>query len=211
MNRQFREVSCLSLKTHMLVAELPTIIKTWKQLKFLSMDEWIKCSCCCCSATQSDSLRPHGLQHTRLHCPSLSPGVCSNSCPLSRWCHPNISSSVISFSSCPQSFPAWPSYPMSWLFILGGQSIGASASASVPPMNIQGWISLELIGLISFLSKGLKNLLQHHTLKGSILCHSAFFMAQLSHPYMSTGKTIALTLWAFVGKVISLQQNIIYS
>ena len=164
MKRQFREVSCLSLKTHMLIAELLTIIKTWKQLKCLSMDEWIKCSCRCCSATQSDSLRPHGLQHTRLHSPSLSPGVCSNLCPLSRWCHPNISSSVVSFSSCPQSFPAWPFYPMSWLFTLGGWSIGASASASVPPMNIQGWISLELIGLISFLSNGLSRIFSSTTL-----------------------------------------------
>ena len=89
----------------------------------------------------------------RLFCPSLSPRVCSNSCPRNCWCHPTISSSVASFSSCPQSFPASGSFPMSRLFILGGQSIGASASASVLPMNIQSWFLLGLIGLISLLSK----------------------------------------------------------
>ena len=89
----------------------------------------------------SNCLWPHGLQHARLPCPSLSPGVCSNSCPLSRWCHPTISSSIVPFSSCPQSFPASGSFPMSWLFASGSQSIGASAS--VLPMN-------ECLGLISF-------------------------------------------------------------
>ena len=87
----------------------------------------------------SDSLWPHGLQHTRLPCPSLSPGACSNSCPLSWWCHPTISSSVVPFSSCLQFFPASVSFLMSWLFTLGGQSIGVSASASLLPMNIQCW------------------------------------------------------------------------
>ena len=103
----------------------------------------------------SDSLRPHGLQHARLPCPSPSPGVCSNSHPLNRWCHPTISSSVVPFSSCPQSFPASESFPVSRLFASGGQSIGASASASVLPMNIQRWFPLGLTGLISLLSKGL--------------------------------------------------------
>ena len=88
----------------------------------------------------SDSLRLHGLQHARLPCPSLSPGVCSNSCPLSLWCQPTISSSVSPFSFCPQSFPALGSFLVSWLFASGGQSIGASASASVLPMNIQDWL-----------------------------------------------------------------------
>ena len=88
------------------------------------------------------SLQPHGLQHTRLPCPSLSPGVYSNSCHLSWWCHPTISSSVVPFSSRPQSFPASGSFPMSQFFTSGGQSIGASASASVLPMNIQGGFSL---------------------------------------------------------------------
>ena len=102
----------------------------------------------------SSSLQPHGLQHARPPCPSLSPGVCSNSGPLSRWYHPTISSSVPSFSSCPRSFPTSVSFPMSQLFISGGQSIGASASASVVPMNIQGWFPLGLTGLISLVSKG---------------------------------------------------------
>ena len=89
----------------------------------------------------SNSLRPHGLQHARLPCPSLSPGICSNSCPLSQWCHPTISSSVTPFS-CLQSSPASEPFSMSWPFISGGQSTGASASASVLPVNIQGWFPL---------------------------------------------------------------------
>ena len=101
----------------------------------------------------SDSLGPHGLQHSRLPCPSPS-GACSNSCPLSRWCHPIISSSVISFS-CLQCFPASGSFTVSWLFASGGQSTGVSASASVPPMNIQDWFPLELTGVISLQSKEL--------------------------------------------------------
>ena len=101
----------------------------------------------------SDSLWPHGLQHTRLPCPSLSPGVCSNLCPVSQWCHPTISSSVIPFS-CSQSFSASKSFPMSQLFASGGQSIGVSASELVLPTNIQGWFPLGLTGLISLLSKG---------------------------------------------------------
>ena len=88
----------------------------------------------------SNSLQPHRLQHTRPPCPSPSPRVCSNSCPSSQWCHPNISSSVVPFSSCLQSFPASGSFPMSQLFASGGQLIGASASASVLPVNIQGWV-----------------------------------------------------------------------
>ena len=103
----------------------------------------------------SDSLQPHGLQHTRLLCPSLPPGVCSNSCPVSRWCHLTISSSATLFSFCLQSFPASGSFPVSWLFESGGQTIGASASSSVLPMNIQDWFPLGLTGLISLLSKGL--------------------------------------------------------
>ena len=109
---------------------------------------------CCASVTKLCSpLPPQELQHARLPCPSLSPEVCSNSCPLSRWCHPTISSSVVPFSSNLQSFPASGSFPMSWLFALGGQSTGASAS--VLPMSIQCWFPLGLTGLISLLSKGL--------------------------------------------------------
>ena len=101
----------------------------------------------------SDSLQPHGMRYAGLPCPSLAPGVCSNSCPLSQWCHPTISSSVIPFSSCLQSFPVLGSFPMSQLFERGFQSVGASASVLL--MNTQDWITSELIGLISLQSKGL--------------------------------------------------------
>ena len=155
----------------------------------------------------SDSLWPHGLQHARLPCPS-TPRACSNSSPLSRWCHPTISSSVIPFSSCFQSFPASGSLPMSWLFASGGQSIGASFSGSVLSMNIQGWFPLALTSFISLLSKWLPRVfLQHHSSKASILQCSALFMVQLSHLYTTTGKTIALTRWTFVSKVMSLLLN----
>ena len=117
----------------------------------------------------------------RLPCPSLSPGVCSNSCPLSRWCHPTISSCVTLFSSCLQSFPASGSFPVSQLLASGGQSIETSASASVLPMNIQGWFPLGLTGLISLQSKGFSSLLQHHSWKASILQCSALYMVQLSY------------------------------
>ena len=100
-----------------------------------------------------NSSRPHRLQHTRLPCSSSTLGVCSNLCPLSRQCHPTISSSVTLFSSCPQFFPASESFPVSHLFAPGGQSIGASASASVLPMNIQNWFPLRLTGWIPFLSR----------------------------------------------------------
>ena len=103
----------------------------------------------------SDSLQPHELQHARPPCPSLFPGVCPSSCPLSRWWHPTTSSSVAPFSPCLQSFPKSVSFPMSQLFTSGGQSIGASASASVLPVSIQGWSPLGLTGLISLQSKGL--------------------------------------------------------
>ena len=126
----------------------------------------------------SDSLRLHGLQHTRPPCPSPTPGAYSNSCPSSRWCHPTISSSVVPFSSRLQSFPASGSSQMSQFFTSDGQSIGASASASVLPMNIQDWFPLGWTGWISLKSKGLSSLLQHHSLKAPILQHSAFFIVQ---------------------------------
>ena len=115
------------------------------------------------SLSHVHSLRPHGLQHTRLPCPSPFPGACSNSCPLSQWGHPTISSSVVPFSSCLQSFPASGSFLMNWLFTSGGQSIGASAS--VFPMNIQGWFSSGLTGLISLLSKGLSRVFSNTTVQ----------------------------------------------
>ena len=152
----------------------------------------------------SNSLWPHGLLHIRLPCPSSSSRACSNSCPLSWWCHATILYSVIPFSSCLQSFPASGSFPMSQFFPSGGQRIGASASVSVLPVNIQGWFPLGLTDLISFLSKGLKSLLQYHSSKASVLWHSAFFMVQLSYPYMTIGKTVALTRQNFIGKVTSL-------
>ena len=136
-------------------------------------------------------------------CSSPTPGVYSNSCPLSLWYHPTISSSVIPFSSCLQSFPASGSFQMSQFFTSGGQSIGVSASASVLAMNIQDCFPLEWTGWISLQSKGLKSLLQQHSSKASILWRSAFFIVQLSHPSLTTGKTIALTRWTFVGKVMS--------
>ena len=116
-------------------------------------------------SVMSDSLQPHGLQRNSLPCPSPTPGACSNSCPLNRWCHPTISSSVVPFSSCLQSFPASGSFPMSQFLASGGQSIGASASAPAPvlPMNIQDWFSLGLTGLISLQSKGLLRVFSNTT------------------------------------------------
>ena len=140
----------------------------------------------------------HGLQHTKLPCPSPTPGACSNSCPLSQWCHPTISSSVVPFSSHLQSFPASESFPMSQLFASGGQSIGVSASTSVLPMNDEysGLISFRMDWLALLAVQGtLKSLLQYHSSKASILQCSAFFIVQLSHPYMTTRKTIALPRW----------------
>ena len=160
-------------------------------------------------AQSCPTLWPHELQHARP--PSLppTPRVYSNSCPLTRWCHPTISSSVVPFS-CLQSFPASGSFPISQLFASGSQSFGVSASVSVLPVNIQDWSPLELTGWISLQSKGLsKSFLQHHSSKASILQRSAFFIVQLSHPSMTTGKTIALTRQTFVGKVMSLLFNML--
>ena len=123
--------------------------------------------------------------------------------------HPTVSSSVIPFSSHLQSFPASGYFQMSHFFASGGQSIGASASTSVLPMNIQDRSPLGWTGCISLQSKGLSRVLQHHSSKASIHWHSAFFIVQLSHPYMTTGKTIALTRQTFVGKVMSLLFNML--
>ena len=142
----------------------------------------------------SYSLHPHGLQHARPPCPSPTPRVYPNPCPLSRSYHPIISSSVVPFSSCLQSFPASGSFQMSQFFTSGGHSIGVSASSSVLPMNTQG-LTLKSLSTPQF--------------KGLILWRSAFFIVQLSHPQMTTGKTIALTRWTFVGKVMFLLFNIL--
>ena len=158
----------------------------------------------------SNSLQTHALQHARPPCPSPTPGVYSNSCPSSQWCHPTISSSVIPFSSHLQSFPASGSFQRSQFFTSGGQSIGVSASASALTMNIQDRYPLGWTGWISLAVQGtLKSLLQHHSSKASILQYSAFFIVQLSHPYMTTRKAIALTRRIFVGKVMSLLFNIL--
>ena len=138
----------------------------------------------------SNSSWPHGLQHARPPCSSPTPTVYSNSCPLSGWCHPTISSSVVPFSSCPQSSPASGSLQMSQLFASGGQSIGVSASASILLINIQDWFSFRMDWLDLLGVQGtLKSLLQHHSSKASILQHSAFFIVQFSDPYMTTRKT----------------------
>ena len=151
----------------------------------------------------------HGLKHTRLPCPSLSSQVCSDLCPLSWWCYLTISSSSALFSFCLQSFLASRSSPVSWLFTSGGPK-DYNFSFSISSSN-------EYSGLISFtidwfdllaVQGTLKSLLQHHKSKALVLQCSAFFMVQLSHTYMTTGKTIALTIWTFVSKVISLLFNL---
>ena len=129
----------------------------------------------CCSV-MSDSLRPHGLQHSRLPCPSPTPRAYWNSCPLSRWCHPTISSSAVPFSFCLQSFPAsGKDFQMSQFFTSGGQSIGVSASASVLPINIHDWFPLGWTGWISLQSKGLSRVFSNTTVQ-----KHQFYGAQLS-------------------------------
>ena len=146
-----------------------------RESKILRIAKLAGCSVQFSHSVMSDSLWPHGLQHASLPCPSPTPGAYSNSIPSSRWCHPTISSSVISFSSRLQSFPASGSFPMSQFFILGGQSIGVSASASVLPMNIQDWFPLGLTGWISLPSKGLSRVFANITVQ-----KHQFFGAQLS-------------------------------
>ena len=146
-------------------------------------------------SVMSDSLRSHGLQHSRLPCLSPSSRACSNSCSLSQWCHPTISSSVVPFSSCPQSFLASGSFQKSQLFSIRWLKYW-SFSFNISPSNEHpGLISFKMDWLDLLAVQGtLKSLLQHHSSKASILRHSAFFMVQLSHPYMTTGKTIVLTM-----------------
>ena len=140
-------------------------------IAFLPRSSSVQFSC----SVVSDSLGCHVLQHTRLPCPSPTPGAYSNSCPSSQWCHPTISSSVVPFSSCLQFFPASVSFPMSQFFASGGQSIGVSASASVLPMNIQDWFPLGQTGWISLQSKGLTRVFSNTTVQ-----KHQFFSAQLS-------------------------------
>ena len=141
----------------------------------------------------SDSLWPHGLQHTRPPCPSPTPRVYWNSCPSSRWCHQTISSSVIPFSSHLQSFPASGSFPMSQFFESGGQSIDISVSASVLPVNIQDWFPLGWTGWISLQSKGLSRNFSNTTVQKHQFFGVQLSLVQLSHSYMTTGKTIVWT------------------
>ena len=161
------------------------------------------------STDVSNSLWPHGLQqHSRLPCPSPSPGVGSNSCPLSRWFHPTVSS-LFPFSSCFQSFTASGSFLMSQLFTSGGQRL---------ELQLQHQSFREYSGFVSFridwfdlsvVQVTLKSILQHQNTKASIILYSAFFMVKLSHMYMTTRKTTALTIWTFVGKVMSLLFNML--
>ena len=141
----------------------------------------------------SDSLRPHESQHTRPPCPSPTPGGHPNSCALNQWCRPAISSSVIPFSSCPQSFPSSGSFPVSWLFISGGQSIGTSASPSVLPVNIQGWFPLGLTVWSPCCPGNSQESYPSSQFK-SVSSLVLIFMVQFSYLYMTTGKTIALTI-----------------
>ena len=156
----------------------------------------------------SDSLRPHGLQHTSLPCLSSAPGVHPNSCPSSQWCHPAISSSVVPFSSHLQSFPSSGSFQVSQVLASGGQNIGTKEVR--PSKEHQRLISFRMDWLDLLAVQGtFKSLLQHHSSKASILWCSAFFIVQLSHPYTTTGKTIALTWRTFVDKVTSLLFNML--
>ena len=142
-----------------------------------------------------NSLQSHGLQHAGPPCPSLSPRACSNSCPLSRWCHPTILSSVISFSSCLQSFPASGSFLISQLFTSGGQRIEASASASVLPVNMQGWFPLGLTGLISMLSKGLSRVFSNTTVRRHQFYSPQPFLLSSSHIHTWLLKKTSLWLY----------------
>ena len=157
----------------------------------------------------SDSLRPYGLQHA---CPSLSPGTCSNSCPLSQWSHPTISSSVASFSFCPQSFPASGSFSNESALLIRWPKYWSFSFSNSPSNEYSGLISfrIEWFHLLA-IQVTLKNILQHHSSKASILQCLALFMIQLSHSYMTTGKIIPLIIWAFVSKGMSLLFNALYS
>ena len=157
----------------------------------------------------SNSLRPHESQHTRPPCPSQIPGIYPNSCPSSKWYHAAISSSVVPFSSCPQSLPASGSFQMRQLFTWGGQSIRVSASASVLPKNTQGWSLLGWTGWISLQSKGLSRVFSNTAVQKHQLYGAQPSSQSNSHPSMTNGKTIALTRRTFVNKVMSLLLNML--
>ena len=158
----------------------------------------------------SDSLWPHESQHARPPCSSPTPGVHSDSHPSNQWCHQAISSSVVPFSSCPQSLPASESFPMSQTLRMRWPKYWSFSFSIIPSKEIPGLISFRMDWLdLLAVQRTLKSLLQHHSSKASILRRSAFFTVQLSHPYMTTGKTIALTRGTFVGKVMSLLLNML--
>ena len=158
-------------------------------------------------SVMSDSLWPHGLQHARFPCPSPTPRACTNLCPWSWWCHPIISLSIVLFSSSLQSFPASGSLPVSQFFTSGGQSIWASASASVLPINIQDWFPLGWTGLISLCPRDSQESSPTPQFKSINPLVLNFLYGRLLHPYMTTGKT--MTRWTFVGKVMSLLFNVL--
>ena len=155
----------------------------------------------------SNSLWPHKLQKTRPPCPITTPRAYSNSCPLSQWCHWTISSSVVPFSSHLQSFPASGAFLVSQFFASGGQSIGVSASFL--PMNIQDSFPLWWTGWISLQSKGLSRVFFNTTVQKHQFFDVSFFLVQLSHPNMTTRKTIALTIKTFVGQVMAMLFNML--
>ena len=157
----------------------------------------------------SDSLQLHGLQHVRFPCSSPTPRVCSNSCPWSWWCQLAISSSVIPISSHLQSFPVSGYFQMSQFFISGGRNIGVSVSATVLPMNTQDRFPLWWTGWISLQSKGLSRVFFNTTVQKHQFFIAQLFIVQLSHSYMTTGKTIVFTRWTFFGEVISLLFNML--
>ena len=159
----------------------------------------------------SDSVIPWTAAHQAFPCHSLSLRVCSNSYPLSWWCHPTISSSVTLFFSCPQSFPELGSFPMSWLFPSGGQSIGSLTSASVHSMNIQSWFPLGWTSWISLLSKEFSRVFSSTTIPKHQLFSAQLSLWTNSNLYMTNGKTTVLTIQTFTGKVISLLFTVLSS
>ena len=158
----------------------------------------------------SDSLRPHGLQHARLSCPSPTPRACSNLCPLSWWCHPTISFSVVPFSSCFPSFPSIRVFSNESVLCIRWSKYWSFSFSNSPSNEYSGLISFRIDWFDLLAVQGtLKSLLQYYSSKTSIFQHSAFYIVQLSHPYMTTGKIIALTRWTFVSKVMSLLFNML--